>query len=142
MNTTPSDRAVSNRELLRERFAYLLTLEQDWNKDHEDDEDDEDDGMPIPLAVAVWVNEWLSRDDEDFDGWTIDPLPTGGVELERRSQCGLLVVFDTVKIYSDRIIHRRLTARALKCLWRGYWQHSLQDPHECLEAHAYSLWAP
>ena len=88
----------------------------------------------MPLVAAAWVSQWLSCEDENFDEWIMFPMTTGGVELERQVQQGSLVIMDTVKVCSDRIVHFRGTMReSLRWLWTGYWEHSLLTPHECLE---------
>lgn len=124
---------MTNRDTLRQRLAEMRALEKGWY---------DGSGEPVPPPVIAWVEEWLSRDDEDFDGWWMFPCEEGGVSLERQLSDGALMFEDSVRVYAERITHFRGTRRrdgAGAWRWSVWMEHALAAPHECFELDAEPL---
>lgn len=121
---------MTNRDALRQRFAEMRALEKGWYYGS---------GEPVPLPVIEWVEEWLSRDDEDFDGWRMYPTQEGGVHMERQTLDESIVFDDTVRVSADRIVHCRGTRHRGGDLSTTPWllwvwmEHALAPPHELLD---------
>ena len=68
---------------------------------------------PIPLAVVVWLNEWLTHEsDEDLAGWAMRSSYTNSVAIRRSATRGDVLVEDTALVGSTGTLTfvRRLMA--------------------------------
>jgi hypothetical protein len=119
---------MSLRASMRDRFDYLLSLRRGWL---------DGEGEPVPLAVAAWVDRWISESsDDELHGWHLYPLELGGVRFERTLQTWARLVDDSVDVRAGSIaLHRyvRTTSQTgVQMQWSGYFEFDLLT-HEPIE---------